>query len=98
MPTVPLSLPDVIDRAHPFTVLSKPHCPQCNATKRKIAQCGATYAELDISVDGALLDAAKAAGFASAPVVLTRDGQAWSGYRPDRIAEATSRLGSPIAA
>lgn len=98
MPSIPPLLLDVIDHARTFTVLSKPNCAQCDATKRRIAKCDATYAELDLAANPTLLDAAKTLGFQSAPVVLTGDGDIWSGYRPDRITEAASRLGADTAA
>lgn len=67
-----------------ITVYSKPACVQCTATYRALSRRGLTYNVVDITQDGAALEALRARGFVQAPVVVAGD-QAWSGYRPDRI-------------
>lgn len=69
-----------------ITLYSKPACPQCTATKRKLGKLGIEYVELDAREHVAEL---KAAGHLGAPVVTVTDEggmrEAWSGYRPDRL-------------
>lgn len=66
------------------TVYTKPHCPQCDATKRQFNKCGIDYTTVDITQDAAALRKLQDAGFMQAPVVIT-DSDSWSGYRPDKI-------------
>lgn len=64
-------------------------CPGCRATKRKFDQLGISYTEFRIDNDAAALEAVKAMGYVSAPVVVVDYGDgastSWSGYRPSRI-------------
>ncbi|WRS29208.1 glutaredoxin-like protein NrdH [Actinomycetaceae bacterium MB13-C1-2] len=71
-------------------VYSQPHCGQCEATKRALAKHGIAFTEIDLTTDPEALARVKAAGWMRAPVVETPDGQAWSGFRPDRIRDLTS--------
>ncbi|MBS6031405.1 MAG: NrdH-redoxin [Kocuria rhizophila] len=55
------------------TVYTKPACPSCDMTKRRLARAGVAFTELH---------------YQAAPVVYVSDGDAaehWSGYRPDLI-------------
>ncbi|WP_130841658.1 glutaredoxin domain-containing protein [Corynebacterium neomassiliense] len=73
-----------------ITVYTKPHCPQCTATKRHLDKAGVEYVVADLTADnGRHLDYVKALGHQAAPVVTIDDGETltdhWDGYRPDRI-------------
>lgn len=66
------------------TVYGKPHCPQCTATTRKLADLGLVYRYVDVTED---LDAAcrlQAEGHLSLPVVEADD-LVWVGFRPDLL-------------
>lgn len=67
-----------------ITVYTKPSCVQCNATKRALAKAGLSYSEIDLSEDAEALEAVKALGYQTAPVVFA-DGDHWAGFRPDKI-------------
>jgi glutaredoxin-like protein NrdH len=70
-----------------ITLLSKPGCVPCLATKRAFDSKGLEYEERDMSVDAEALDMAKSLGHMAAPVVIiTETGENWSGFRPERIA------------
>lgn len=65
-----------------ITIHTRPNCPPCVATKRKLAQLGLEYTEVPLTEESAA--AFKAQGYGSAPVVVA--GQlAWCGYRPELI-------------
>jgi len=74
-----------------ITVLSKPACPQCTATKRKLDSLGIEYSVTDLSEDPDALAHAKSLGYLGAPVVLAGEDH-WSGYRPDKLDELASIL------
>lgn len=70
-----------------ITVYSKPRCPQCVATYRKLNGLGATYESVDVSE---ALSFIQSLGYSQAPVVVVRDSKGaivkhWSGFRPDLI-------------
>lgn len=69
------------------TVYTKPSCVQCNATYRALDKAGIEYTSIDITVDAEARDLVMALGYLQAPVVITEDGDHWSGFRPDRLAE-----------
>ena len=71
-------------------VYTKPHCPQCNATKRHLDKAGAVYETVDISLpeNADTLTAVKALGYQTAPVVLVSMSTGdvhWYGYNPDLL-------------
>lgn len=66
------------------TVYTKPACPQCNATTRKLTKKGINFTTVDVTQDPDAYDHVKALGYSQAPVVET-DTEHWSGYRPDLI-------------
>ena len=73
-----------------ITVYSKPRCPQCDATYRKLNALGASYESIDVTQDDKSLNLIKGLGYSQAPVVAVRgEGGAiletWGGFRPDRI-------------
>lgn len=69
------------------TVYTKPNCVQCNMTKRHMDKIGVEYTTVDITEDPAALDKLIEMGYKAAPVVMTADGQSWSGFNPDKINE-----------
>lgn len=67
-------------------------CQPCRLTKDKLDALGIVYATLSADEDPAVTDALKARGFMASPVVevFGADGtlvDAWSGLRPDKIAQ-----------
>lgn len=73
-----------------ITVYSKPNCPQCTATQRKLKSLNATYESIDVTQDSEALSFIRLLGYSQAPVVVVRDTQGnvtkhWSGFRPDMI-------------
>ena len=81
------------------TVFTKPHCPQCNATKRQLDKLGVPYETVDLADNPSTLEQLQQAGFKQAPVVITPD-NSWSGYRPDliRALAATAQNAAQTAA
>lgn len=75
-----------------ITVYTKPACVQCNATYRALDAAGITYETVDLTQSATSLDQVKALGYLQAPVVITDDGEHWSGFRPDKIADLAERL------
>lgn len=78
------------------TVYTKPSCVQCNATFRTLNQKGIAYESVDISSDPEALEQVRALGYMQAPVVVTSEGDHWSGYQPDKLKELAQR--QPMAA
>lgn len=74
-----------------ITVFTKPHCPQCDATKRQFTKLGVNFETVDLTQSPSILDQLREAGFRQAPVVITPD-SSWSGYRPDLIAQIADKL------
>lgn len=74
-----------------ITLLSKPQCVQCDATKRWLKKHSApAIEEINIMEHPDLIEEYKSKGLMSAPVVLIRDAMGdiidfWAGYRPDRL-------------
>lgn len=69
-----------------LTIYSKPSCVQCNATYRALDDRGVEYDVVDMSKDEQALQKVKDLGYLQAPVVITPEGEHWSGFRPDLIA------------
>lgn len=74
-----------------ITIFTKPHCPQCDATKRQFTKLGVTFETVDLSASPSTLEQLRQAGFRQAPVVIAPN-QSWSGYRPDLIAQLANQL------
>lgn len=66
-------------------VYAKPGCPPCNATIKALDKAGVDYVKLDVTENPEALEACKALGYETAPVVVAGDDH-WAGFRPDRIA------------
>lgn len=80
-----------------ITLYTKPSCVQCNATKRALAKAGLSYSEVDLTEDAEALEAVKALGYQSAPVVFA-DGDHWAGFRPDKIKALAAASVAQVAA
>ena len=63
------------------TVFTKPHCPQCDATKRQLTKLGVPFETVDLTQNPSTLEQLQAAGFQQAPVV-----------RPDLIREVAQQV------
>ena len=53
------------------TVFTKPHCPQCDATKRQLTKLGVPFETVDLTQNPSTLEQLQAAGLQQAPVVIT---------------------------
>lgn len=84
-----------------ITVYTTPSCSQCTMTKNWLddptrGNLKGQYKVVDLSESPADLDAIKALGYASAPVVVinddgdTRNEKHWYGFRPDLLKEFTT--------
>lgn len=69
------------------TVLSQPGCVQCDATARALTKRGIDFIKVDVSGNAEAVELARGLGYLQVPVVVTPDGDHWSGFRPDRIAD-----------
>lgn len=67
-------------------VYSLENCVQCVATKRALSVAGVPYEEVDLATDDAAAEHMRELGHRQAPVVVTPEGEHWSGFQPDRIA------------
>ncbi|AYN57752.1 NrdH-like glutaredoxin [Arthrobacter phage DrManhattan] len=77
-----------------ITLYSKTVCPQCTATKRKFQKHGIQYTELNVDHDEAAAQFLRDAGYTQAPVVITSDGDEWTGFRPDLIEALAKEFGN----
>jgi glutaredoxin-like protein NrdH len=69
------------------TVYSKPACVQCNSTYKKLDKHGIAYTTVDVSEDEDAYAFVQSLGYMQVPVLVTEDGDHWSGFKPDRIEE-----------
>lgn len=81
----------------PVTMLTKPRCVQCRMTARALDSHGIEYKTIDITESEAALEWALENDFRAALVVIvsvfTTEGfDAWTGFRPDRIASLGTRM------
>ena len=66
------------------TVYSKPNCPQCTQTKKKLEQKGIAFEVIDISQDKKAAQTVNDLGYRQVPVVVSGE-KHWSGVRPDLL-------------
>ena len=66
------------------TVYSKPNCPQCTQTKKKLEQKGIAFEVIDISQDKNAAQTVADLGYRQVPVVVSGE-KHWSGFRPDLL-------------
>ncbi|HFI0682457.1 TPA: glutaredoxin-like protein NrdH [Streptococcus suis] len=69
-----------------ITIYSKPNCQACRMTKMVLDDLGVDYTHIDVTTDAEALDKVKTLGYSQMPVVEA-DGEFWSGFQPDRLAE-----------
>lgn len=75
----------VRNEAPELTVYTTPECPGCKLTKNQLAKNGIDFREIDVTTNSEARAMLAAAGFKTAPVIQTPDGEMTGGYRPDRI-------------
>ena len=83
------------------TVFTKPHCPQCDATKRQLTKQGVIFETVNLEQNPETLAQLQQAGFQQAPVRDHPPIASWTGYRPDLIRELAKKLAkktAPVAA
>lgn len=72
-----------------ITVYSKPNCPQCSATYRKLKALGLPFNSIDVTEDAEAAKFVRSLNYSAAPVVVVREGaqikEHWSGFRPDLL-------------
>ena len=84
-----------------ITVYTQPDCVQCDRTKKWLddpnrGNLKDQYHTVDLSKNPSDLEAVKALGYMSAPVVIvndngdTMDEKHWYGFRPDLLKEFTT--------
>lgn len=79
-----------------ITVYSKPRCPQCVATYRKLNSLDILHESVDVSEDHEALSFIRSLGYSQAPVVVVKDSKGnimkhWSGFRPDLIKKEAAK-------
>lgn len=79
------------------TMLTKPQCVQCRMTVKELDRHGIEYKTIDITESEAALEWCRERDFLQAPVMVlgtmdTEDFDAWTGFRPDKIAALVSRM------
>lgn len=65
---------------------TKPACIQCDATKITLQANGTEYREEPLTEE-ANLTLVKSWGFMQAPVIDAGNGNRWSGFRPEKLAQ-----------
>ena len=71
------------------TVFSKNNCIQCKMTKRFLEEHNIAFIEYNIDEQPEFIENLKAEGFLATPVVKRPDGNAFTGFRPDRLLALT---------
>tara|TARA_B100000929_G_C15481475_1_gene411369 strand:- start:1426 stop:1647 length:222 start_codon:yes stop_codon:yes gene_type:complete len=66
------------------TVYSKPNCPQCDATAKRMENLGIAFEKIDVTQSQESFDKLVALGHRRMPVVMVGE-KSWSGFRPDLI-------------
>lgn len=81
-----LLTPWIKESANPMvTLYSKPNCPACTQTQRRLDDAGIEHRIVDLTQDPeAYKHVTENLGYSSAPVVEHAGGH-WSGFKPDAI-------------
>lgn len=67
-------------------LFSKNGCPQCMATKMALRQNGIEFEERNVEENEEYLKEVKEVyGVSSMPLVVTPDGDTWTGFQPKKI-------------
>jgi len=77
-----------------ITVYTQPGCQPCRATKRWLDKRDITYTPVDVTESPADLEAIKALGYNSVPVIIVSNGDPetdlhWHGFHPDNLTKYT---------
>lgn len=67
------------------TIYTSPGCMPCRFSKKRLTDLGVPFQEVDLSQDEKALEYVKSLGYSQAPVVVTADGDHWTGLVPERI-------------
>ncbi|GAA1083257.1 glutaredoxin domain-containing protein [Tsukamurella spumae] len=67
------------------TVYRLPGCVQCDMTEKQMDKLKIPYRTVDLSEDAEARERFKAEGLLGAPVVETRGGDRWTGFRVEKI-------------
>lgn len=71
-----------------FTIYLKTVCPKCDALLRWLLSKGVTDFEfVNVEHNAEARAEVKSLGYMEAPVVISDDGDHWSGFRPDKVDE-----------
>ena len=66
-------------------IYTRNDCRPCKETKKRFAEFGITFEEINLDEHPELIDYVKyGLGFSSTPVIVTDDG-VWSGFQPSKI-------------
>lgn len=69
-------------------MFTKNGCPQCMATKMGLKQKGIDFEERNVEENEAYFDEVKNKyGVSAMPLVVAPNGDFWTGFRPQKIAE-----------
>lgn len=68
-----------------ITVYTQPYCFQCRATFNTLDKYGLQYTTVDVTKDSTAAEYVRSLGHKQAPVVVTSEGDHWSGFDPDKI-------------
>jgi glutaredoxin-like protein NrdH len=66
-------------------LFSKNDCQQCRMTEAWLKQRGVKYRKFMVDEQPGALARVKEMGYLAAPVVVTPDGESWSGFDPGRL-------------
>lgn len=67
-----------------ITVYSLPHCPNCDKSKKYLANKNANYQEIDLSTNTDALARVKGMGFTQAPIIEQGDA-IHTGFSPKEL-------------
>lgn len=81
-------------RPEVVTLYSKPGCVQCNASARNLHDNHIPFTVIDMSEDEEAIALVKELGYMQAPVLVSPNGEHWSGFRPDKIAQQKDLVAS----
>jgi len=76
------------------TVYTQPNCVQCDRTKRFLDLKEVPYEAIDITENEEAYNFVVTLGYKSVPVVSTDDGDVWSGFRLEKLANLANMLGT----
>ena len=67
-------------------VYTLPNCVQCDMTKKQFKAHDVAYEEIKLDENPKAVEGLKERyGFTQAPIIITSAGEAWSGFKLDRI-------------